>query len=76
MARRKVLGYKEALYLLRDGKEIQYLGGGSPSAFIWLSDGFATVRLDALEKLSKQGLITDYGYPELNSTIRLKEAAK
>ena len=72
-----IIGYKDTLELLKEGCLIHYSGGLNPSAFISIHERFSagkfvTVRLDALAKLRKEGLITDYDNVGQH-TIFLKE---
>lgn len=71
----RVIGYKDVLAWLKEGKEVHYMGGITPSAFIHSEHETITVRIDTLYKLWEQGIITDFGYPALHSTVRLKEAS-
>lgn len=68
---RKVLNRSQVINALKNGDYILWFGGASFSACLG-SDWSLTVRHDTLLKLRREGLITNYGYPELSGKIYWK----
>lgn len=70
-----ILSRDKVIERLKRGETIQWIGGADSHA--WMSgDMRATVRWDTLSKLRRDGIITNYGFPELHGEIRLKGEVK
>ncbi len=69
MRTKRIIPYKEVLERLKAGEEIHWIGGVSPCYYFKFEE---TIRYDTLHKLWKQGLVTDYGFPQLHGTIKYK----
>lgn len=71
---RKILTRNEVITALKAGDYILWSGGYNFSACLG-SDFSKTVRQDTLLKLYREGLVTNYGYPELNGKVYWKKEA-
>jgi len=70
---KRVLSRKEVIEALKSGDYILWLGGANFSACLG-SNFSLTVRHDTIRKLWKEGLVTDYGYPQLSGKIYWKRS--
>ena len=71
--RKKILTRPEVIERLKAGETITWLGGGDFRAYM-TNHWDETVRYDTIHRLWKENLITDYGFPQLHGTIRLKKS--
>lgn len=69
----KVLRKQRIIELLKQGREIQWIGSFRDYR-AWI-DGEGTVRYNTLTNLWREGLLAgDFGFPKLHGTVRLKES--
>ena len=69
---KRILNRKEVIEALKGGDYILWLGGMTFSACLG-SNFSKTVRRDTILKLWYEGLITDFGCPQLSGKIYWKE---
>ena len=73
--RTKILKYGEVRERLKKGETISWQSDKDFHAYM-TNNWNETVRYDTLYKLWKEGLITNYGFPNLHGTIKLKDGTK
>ena len=69
---RQILKRDEVVDALKNGDYILWIGGANFNACLG-SDWTKTIRHDTILKLWREGLITDFGFPQLNGKIYWKQ---